>query len=142
MVCSQTEHPPAADHIYYQLDTLDRCENEKLDKENVGKDGSCIGKIWLPHFKGISINENIAHPSKQSSPPYIGIVSPDWAKRMDNLDILMTPDPTEFTILNLEISDDSLDNKALEYLGNGSEKAAAYSSLYALCTACRLHYLI
>lgn len=55
----------------------------------------------------------------------MGTVSQEWATVTDNLDMLMAPNPPNFSIFSLDISDTSLDEKALTYLADDEMEITA-----------------
>lgn len=53
---------------------------------------------------------------------YMGCVSEAWATETGNTDMLMANDPSEFTIFQLTIPDEDLDEEALEYLADDEQE--------------------
>lgn len=59
--------------------------------------------------------------SETKARPYESCINQGWLRRTGNEGLLVEKDPAQFTIFNLEIEDEMLDDKDLGYLATYEE---------------------
>lgn len=102
--------------LYLYLRKLMRDQKASITEPSHKKNGNVPRTTRFP---GTPINANDRTPTvigQTKALPYKSCINQGWARRTGNHDLIVETDPAHFTVFDLEIADDLLDDEDLGYL--------------------------